>query len=169
MISLQKRIYNSKNSYDVTIARLAIDVERVDEIEISNFGGTTIETSKRWVGIMEKDSGEFEVVKPNTSALPFRILDGNFYTLFVQGKIINNGSHCGISVAFGLELLPFIRLVVLCLFPLAIAVTLMINDDFESIKKILPFLLVFTVPSIVVLIFQLNKTEKEIKDSLGIR
>jgi len=170
MITIRKRVYVSENNHDVTFTRLGLDVEKVDTLftdsELAN--DITVDTNKRWVGKIERTFGTFEVIKPNTSLLPMRILEGNIYDLYIQGKVSNEGLKNRIEVDFGIGYQALFGLVLICLAPIILMVFLVFEDRWDEINGIVAFLMTFTIPGTLMLIFQLNRTEEEIRNSLGV-
>jgi hypothetical protein len=56
-------------------------------------------------------------------------------------------------------------MVYLC--PVLLAIGFLIQNNWQEAKDLTPWLLTFTIPGTLLLIFQLNRTESEIKELLG--
>lgn len=168
MITIRTSIYESNKSVEKLFSRLGLDVEPVRELFTGNYiSDKTIDTNRRWVGKVSEHERAFEIIKPNPP-MNFRILEGNFYNMFVLGRIYSEESGSRIEVRFQIGIMATLGLAMACFLPL-LAFIIVSTNDVAGNKEILLSLLTITVPGTLLLLLQLNHTEKEIMQTLGVR
>src|SRR5262245_49897665 len=106
-ITIRRRSYVSENNCDVTFTRLGLDVEEVDTIFPDSITSITADTKKRWVGTIGKTTNTFDIIKPNPSILPARLLEGNVFNLYVRGRVTSEGSGARVSIDFRVGVMAF--------------------------------------------------------------
>lgn len=169
MVTIRRRVYVSNNSIGVTLTRLRLDVEKVTMLTSPLFGNVTVDTNKPWVGRIEQVTGTFEIIQTNPYLLPLRFLEGNFFTLFIQGNVFDNGSKTKIEIDFNLGWRSLIMLIVFYLFPIIILIDLIGENHWGELKGPAGLWLIFTIPLTLLLIYQLNRTDRKIRELLGVR
>lgn len=168
-MTLRTRTYESENSYKDVFKLILLDVERVATFDYSLFGNLTIETNKPWVGIIDSGSGTFQILRTNSSDLPFRIFEGNFFDIFIHGEVSVDGEKTRIDVKVRLSwrsakffLFPY-------LFSIIMLTTFIVQNDWADVQGLVGWVCVFNLIPTALLIAQLNTTEKLICDLLCVR
>lgn len=169
MVTIRKRIYSSNNNENDTFNRLRLDVEEVNTFFENSIlsSDVTVDTNKRWVGKIDPSERMFEMIKPNNSLLPFRFLEGNFYNIYVNGRVVKEDSKTRIEVDFKIGYFAILWLLAIYLMPITGILKSIMLDD--KINEIFPFIMIFTIPGTLLLIYQLKNTEEETMNSLGVR
>jgi hypothetical protein len=85
-MTVRKRTYKSKNSYQNVYKGLLLDVERVAVLGDPLLGNVTVDTNKPWVGIIDSGDGTFEILQTNSSLLPLRYFEEIFSTYLFMEK-----------------------------------------------------------------------------------
>ncbi len=169
MFTLRKRKYESAKHYEDLFNRMKLQVEPTAELENSFFGNLSQDTTKPWVGRVESSRGTFEIMRPNPSSLlPLRFLEGNFFTVIVEGHVLRDSNKTHISVSYTLGVKAGVMLLMTYLWPLVAIINFISTGEWESINNFLFFVLVFTLIPSLLLVVQLNHTENIIFDFLGI-
>lgn len=170
MIPVRTRSYQTQANPDIVFTRIGLDAERVCTLVDTWSGNVTEDTSKPWVGKIDSSAGHFELLETNASLLPVRILEGNFFNLFVRGEVMadaeSNKTVIGVRYTLGLQ--ATLTLVLAYLFPIGLAVGFIGNNDWEALRGLLPWLLVFNILPTVLLIVQLNRIENKVIELLGV-
>jgi hypothetical protein len=169
MVTIRRRVYISDNSITVTLTRLKLDVEKVPMLTFPLFGNVTVDSNKPWVGRIEQATGTFEIIQTNPYLLPLRFLEGNFFTLFIQGNVFDDGPKTKIEIDFNLGWRSLMILIVFFLFPIILLGDFVGDDNWEKVSGLIGWCLTFTIPGTLLLIYQLNSTDKKIKELLGVR
>lgn len=169
MVTIRRRVYVSNNSIGVTLTRLGLDVEKVTTLTSPSFGNMTVDTNKPWVGRIEQATGTFQITQTNPYLLPLRFLEGNFFTLFIQGNVFDEERKTKIEIDFNLGWRSLMMLIVFFVYPIILLVDFIGKDNWAELKGPSGLWLIFTVPLTLLLIYQLNRTEKKIRELLGVR
>ena|SRR6187549_741161 len=169
MLTIRRRVYVSNNNIRVILTRLRLDVEKVPMLTSPLFGNVTVDTNKPWVGRIEQGTGTFEIIQTNPYLLPLRFLEGNFFTLFIQGSIFDDGPKTKMEIDFSLGWRSFVMLIVFYLIPFILLLDLIVNDNWEKASGLIGWCLTLTIPWTLLLIYQLNRTDRKIKELLGVR
>lgn len=168
-MTLRARSYESKNSYQDVFKLILLDVERVTTLENPSFGNLTVETNKPWVGIIDSAKGTFQILKTNSSVLPFRILEGNFFDIFIHGEVYVEGVKTRIDVKIKLWWFYVLFFLFTYLGAIFMLTALIIRNDWADVQGLIQWVILFNLIPTVLLIAQLNRTEKLIWDLLGVR
>lgn len=166
---LRARSYESKNSYQDVFKLILLDVERVTTLENPLFGNLTVETNKPWVGMIDSAKGTFQILKTNSSVLPFRILEGNFFDIFIHGEVYVEGVKTRIDVKIKLWWFYMLFFLFTYLGAIFMLTTLIIRNDWADVQGLMQWVILFNLIPTALLIAQLNRTEKLIWDLLGVR
>lgn len=168
-MTLRTRTYESKNSYKDVFKLILLDVERVATFDYSLFGNLTIDTNKPWVGIIDSGSGTFQILKTNSSVLPFRILEGNFFDIFIYGEVSVDGDKTRIDVKIRLSWRSAKFFLFAYLFSILMLTMFIVQNDWADVQELVGWVCVFNLIPTALLIAQLERTEKLICDLLGVR
>lgn len=171
MVPIRKRKYALAKGYNDLLNRMKLQVERSEDMENSFFLNHPGDTTKAWVGKIDSKQGTFEIVRPNPSAiLPLRFLDGNFFTLIVEGRVSGDHHKTNIEVSYTLGVQATIIMLLVVALPLFVLPQLANSGDWETnADSFIFFGLVFVLIPTLILIAQLNHTENMVFDFLGIK
>jgi len=169
MLTIRRRVYVSENNIDVTLTRLRLDVEKVPTHTYPLFGNVTVDTNKPWVGRIEQATGTFEIIQTNPYLLPLRFLEGNFFTVFIQGNVSADGLKTKIEIEFNLGWRSLMTLAAYYLFPIILLIDLIGKDNLDELKGPAGLWLIFTIPLTLLLIYQVNRTDRKMRELLGVR
>ena len=147
--------------------RVRLDVERVATLTNPLFGNLTVDTTKPWVGNVNSSDGTFEVVQTNSSVLPLRFLEGNFFDIFIHGEVSADNDRTVIDVRFKLGWFYVLTFVLVYVFPIMLTIQFISQGDLDSIKGLTFWFLVFDVIPTLLLVVQLNRIEIKVADLLG--
>lgn len=166
-MTIRTRTYETKNNYQDVFTRVRLDVERVATLANPMLGNLTVDTNKPWVGKINSSYGTFEILEPNSSILPWRFLEGNFFDIFVHGEVSVDNDKTVIDVKFGLGWFYAMKFLLVYLFPIMLTVQFLSQGDWDSIKGLTFWFLVFDVIPTLLLIVQLNRIDNKVADLLG--
>jgi hypothetical protein len=167
MITVRKRLYESANSYQGVFTRIRPDIERVSILVNPLVGNLTVDTNKPWVGKINSSDGTFKIVETNSSILPLRFFEGNFFTIFIHGKAFADEGKTRINVSFELGWQATLAFLFVYLFPMILIAKFVSQDDWDSLKGLTFWFLVFNVIPTLLLMAQLGRLESKIADLLG--
>ena len=167
MMTVRKRTYESRNSCHDVFTRIRLDVERVAILVNPLIGNLTVDTDRPWVGKINSSEGTFKVVKTNSSILPLRFFEGNFFTLFILGQVHSDEHKTIIDVRYKLGWYGTLIFLMVYLFPIILCVNFIRQADWHSLKSLVPWFLIFDVIPTLLLLVQLNRIENKICDLLG--
>jgi hypothetical protein len=164
MLTIRKRVYHSNSKRDLILSRLDWKVEKVKRLTNPLFGHLTTYTKKTWVGKIDRESWKFRIIQTGHFFSP-RILEGNFFQLFVHGYIEDEGERSKITMEFRLGWNNVLFFILLYLFVINQVVVTYINQGDLSSVLMLAF-----VPIVVtlLLIIQLNRTENKLIDTFDV-
>ena len=87
MVPIRKRIYESLDNGHVAISKLDWKVEKVRRLTNPFLNNSTVDTTKPWVGRIEKETNDFEITRTScglfSSNIPCR---GSFRPVALYGK-----------------------------------------------------------------------------------
>ncbi|MBI3220734.1 MAG: hypothetical protein HYZ44_14565 [Bacteroidetes bacterium] len=167
MATIRTRTYESKNSYQDVFTRVGLDVESVATLTNPLFGNLTADTNKPWVGNASSSDGTFEILQTNSSVLPLRFLEGNFFDIFIHGEVSADHNKTVIDVKFKLGGFYVIAFLLAYIFPIMLIIQFISHGDWDSIKGLSFWFLAFDVIPTLLLVVQLNRTENKVIDLLG--
>jgi hypothetical protein len=162
MLSIRTSTFESKENADTAISRLDWQVEKVERFT-NLLNDSTADTVRPWVGKIDKKKKEFEILQTAPFLSP-RIIEGNFFQLFVRGRIADGGFNCKIVLEFKLGLKAFLLFSTIYLFPVLMTVFYLKSGKADWIGLVLSFVIpmLFTL----LLVVQLNRTENKLIDLL---
>jgi hypothetical protein len=168
MATIFRRTYENIYGHDVVFKRLRTEVTIVNRLLESERTGTTIDTQKPWVGKIDERNGNFELVKTNpTSFLPFRYMDGNFFIIFIQGKVLADGEKARIEVKYKLDWFTVAGLSLIFTFTGVLTFQSVYNHAWDELNSLMFMIVVFVLTPLVLLIVQFRMTDKKILKLLG--
>jgi hypothetical protein len=167
MATIRKRTFESKNNYQDVFTRVRLDVERVASLTNPLLGNLTVDTNKPWVGKINSSNGTFEVVQTNSSVLPLRFFKGNFFDIFIHGEVSVDDDKTVIDVKFKLGWFYALIFLLVYVFPIMLTIQFISKGDWDSIKGLAFWFLVFDVIPTLLLVVQLKRIENNIADLLG--
>jgi hypothetical protein len=169
MATLRTRHYETEIDHEVIFNRIFLDAEPVSDLVDPWFYNKTEDTSKPWVGIIDRQEGTFELVQTNAAVIfPMRFLEGNFFTIFIEGQVNNNQSTRSIEVRYRLGWFTALFQLLTYLFPICFAILFAFQEEWDKLTSFIPWVLMFCVFPTILLIVQLNRIENEIADLLGV-
>ncbi|HEY0770876.1 MAG TPA: hypothetical protein VGD31_11130, partial [Sphingobacteriaceae bacterium] len=143
MITIWKKTYQTNNNFQDTFTRIRLDVERVDTLFNPWVGNLTADTNKPWVGKINSSEGKFKVMQTNSSVLPIRFFEGNFFTIVIDGQVSSTDHKTLIDVRYKLGLQAMFTFILLYFFPLGLAIKFINAADWESLRELTLWLIVF--------------------------
>jgi hypothetical protein len=163
MISVRTITYETSSKPNEIISRIGWEVEKVDSLLNAQLNSMTAETNKKWTGVVNKDSNQFNIMEPG------KFFGIKMFQIFLRGKVIESDSGIEVKIKF----IPGLYLF-LCLIFLYSATALMIGgfislQTTESIGSFLLWLLVFPLLGTYLLIRKLNKLEKRIESVMDLQ
>lgn len=162
MLSIRSRTFESDDSADAAISKLDWKVEKVKRLTNPLLNNSTTDTVRPWVGKVNRDKREFEITQTAPYFSP-RILEGNFFQLFVRGQIIDEGGKSKIILKFRLGLIATMFFLLMFMYPILGA---FIYSELDNEADWTGLLLGLVVPifSALLLAIQLNRTENKLID-----
>jgi hypothetical protein len=142
-------------------------VERVAALANPLFGNLTVDTNKPWVGKINSSDGTFDVLQTNSTVLPVRFLEGNFFDIFIHGEVSVDEDKTVIDVRFKLGWFYVLTFLLVYVFPIMLTIQFIIQGDWDSIKGLTFWFLVFDIIPTLLLVVQLNRAENKVADLLG--
>ena len=121
--------YQTLTSSDVVFKRLRMDITETDHLVNSSYGNVTIDTTRPWVGQVNELAGTFKGVQTNPSAFLFRFLEGNFFTIFIHGRVFSQENSTRIQVKYKLAGTTTFRLVAYCFFSIFMAIMSIVDEN----------------------------------------
>jgi hypothetical protein len=167
LATLRTRYHESDIDYEVIFNRIQLDAEPVSDLVDPWFHNRTEETNKPWVGKIDRSAGTFELVQTNATVI-FRYLEGNFFTLFIFGRITDDKLKRRMEVRYRLGGAATLFYLLAVLLPIGLAMVFVFQGDWDKLIDLIPWVLIFILFPAILLIVQLNRVEKEIEDLLGV-
>ena len=163
MISIRTITYETSSTANEIMSRIGWAVEKVDSLLNAQLNSMTVETNKKWTGIVNKELNQFNIMEPG------KFFGIKMFQIFLKGKVIESDSGIKVKIKFVPGLYLF-----LCLIFLYSATALMIGvfistPTTENIGSFLMWLLVFPVLGSYLLIRKLNKLEKRIENLMDLQ
>lgn len=165
-MTVRKRTYKSKNSYQNVYKGLLLDVERVAVLGNPLLGNITVDTNKPWVGIIDSSDGTFEILQTNSSFLPLRYFEGNFFDIFIHGEVSVEGDETRIYVKFKLGWFHVLVLLVIFIASINLLIQFVSQSTWDTrdfMQSPLPLIII----PIALLIVQLNRVGNIISNLVG--
>lgn len=166
MVTIRKRTYTSRNNYQDVFTRIRLDVESVETLINPNLGSVTVDTNKPWVGKMNSTDGTFEAIQTNSSILPFRFFEGNFYDIFIHGEVSVDEDKTVVDVEFKLGWFYALIFLMVYVFPIILTIQFISKGDWDGIKNLTFWFLAFDLIPTLLLIVQLNRVDNKVADLL---
>jgi hypothetical protein len=168
MATILHRTYQNIYGPDVVFKRLRTEILEVDRLLVSEKLGTTVDTHKPWVGKIAEHDGVFKLVKTCASGfVPFRYMEGNFFIIFIHGKIVADGDKATIDVKYKLEWMTVAFLSFISVVAAGLTIQSIYNAVWGELRSLTVFILVFVVTPLSLLIIQFRMTDKKISKLLG--
>ena len=158
MLVIKRTTFTCKDSVDKTFSKLDRKVAKAQTL-IHPLLNSTIATTKPWVGKLDRDNNEFLIIQ-TTPFFSTRIMEGNFFRLYVRGKFTEEAQQTKIRAEFSLGIRPTFLFALVSLFTLLAVVNLFKTNDWT-------FLIVGLTPFIIficLLTIQVNKTESTLRN-----
>lgn len=166
MLPIRNRTFECDDSADVAISKLDWKVEKVKRLTNPLLNNSTNDTVRPWVGKINRDKRKFEIIQTAPYFSP-RILEGNFFQLFVRGRIIAEGGKSKIILKFRLGLIPTIFFLLMFMYPI-LGVIIYSKRDTGGDWNGLLLGLVVPIFFALLLTIQLNRTENKLIDLFGV-
>jgi hypothetical protein len=114
MISVRTITYETSSKPNEIISRIDWEVEKVDSLLNAQLNSMTVETNKKWTGVVNKDSNQFNIMEPG------KFFGIKMFQIFLRGKVIESDSGIEVKIKFipGLYLFLCLILLWLLVFPL---------------------------------------------------
>jgi hypothetical protein len=165
MLSIRTSTFESKENADTAISRLDWQVEKVERFTNPLLNDSTADTARPWVGKIDKKKKEFQILQTAPFFSP-RLVEGNFFQLFVRGRIADEGLNCRIVLEFKLGLKTSLLFSLIYLFP--VFTTLAYLESGSADRTGLVFSFVIPILFTSLLIVQLNRTENKLIDMFDV-
>ena len=101
MLTIRTKTFESNDTADITFSRIDWKVEKVKRLVNPMLSNSTTDTVKPWVGKIDREKREFEIIQTAPFFSP-RILQGNFFQIYIHGKIFDEGQKRVLSLNWGL-------------------------------------------------------------------
>lgn len=160
-MTVRTRIFEVNETADIAFSRIDWRIEKVKRLVSPVLNLSTADTAKPWVGKIDREKKEFKMIQTAPYFSP-RLLEGNFFQLYVHGQIFDEGHKSRVSLRFipGFHTTLFFLLVYMV--PIIVTVTSFRQGDNDSKGLVLGLLI--TIVFTLLFIFQLNKTENKLID-----
>jgi len=160
MVTIRTRTFESNDTADMAFSRIDWKVEKVKRLVNPMLSNSTTDSVKPWVGKIDREKREFKITKTAPFFSP-RILEGNFFQIYIHGQVLDEGEKSKISLRFKPGLHTTFLFTLIYLFPIWMTITaLRRNDDWMGIVVGLLIPVVFTL----LLVLQLKLTENKLID-----
>lgn len=166
MLPIRNRTFDSNDTADVAISKLDWKVEKVKRLTNPLLGDSTADTARPWVGKINREKKEFEITQ-TAPYLSLRLLEGNFFQVFIRGQIVGEGLKSKILLEFRLGLESSLLFVLIYLFPI-LTTYAHLRPDSEGHWTGLLTGLVVPILFTFLLIWQLNRAENKLIDLFGV-
>lgn len=164
MATIRKRTYISKNNYQDVFTRVRLDVENVETLTNPLLGNVTVDTNKPWVGNINSGEGTFEAIQTNSSVLPLRFFEGNFFDIFIHGEVSVEDHKTIVDVKFKLGWTYTLIFLMVYVFPIMLTIKFINKGDWDSIEDLTFWFLAFNLIPTLLLFVQLNRIENKVAD-----
>src|SRR5688572_7883125 len=158
MLVIRRTRFTCKDSVYKTFSKLDRKVAKAQTL-IHPLLNSTIATTKPWVGKLDRDNKKFEIIQ-TTPFFSTRIMEGNFFRLYVRGLITEDAHQTKIRAEFRLGIRPTFLFALISLFTLLTIVNFFRTNDWT-------FLIVGFVPIMILislLTIQVNRTENTLAE-----
>lgn len=162
MLTIRSRTFESNEIADTAFSRLDWKVEKVTQLFNPLLNFSTVETTKPWVGKIDREKKEFKISQ-TAPYFPFfstSFLECNFFRLYILGRVIGEEQGTKINLRFRLGLSTVIFFILIYLSPILI---FSVNWQ-NGIGNWKEHLFGLTIPTIctLLLVLQLNTTENKL-------
>lgn len=164
MLLIRNRIFESNDSAEIAFSKLDWKVEKVKRLTNALLNNSTTDTIRPWVGKIDRNKRKFEIIQTAPYFSP-RILEFNFFQLFVHGKITDEGRGSKIILKFRLGLTTLFFFILMYLLPIFITSVQVKTNNGEWGGLL--FGLLMPILFTLLLLMQLNKTENKLIDLFG--
>lgn len=162
MISIRHKEYELRENPELAFTRLEWAVETVDNFESQLISNLTIETSRPWVGVLEKDILRFRIIEPRG------LFSFNFFQIVVRGKFyqIEEGSMLQIKIRLGIyTLLTFILIYLVTLF---FIYDLLTTTESITVTREMIWFVFFPTLGTFLLNMKVNNVDKKVRELFGV-
>lgn len=119
---------------------------------------STIATSRPWVGKLDRNAGKFEIIQ-TTRFFSSRIMEGNFFRLFILGQIIEDDRQAKTNIEFRLGMRATLLFMLIGLFSLLVVVNFFRAGTWVSLLiGLLPLMIMVSLLAV-----QVSRTERLLK------
>src|SRR5688572_16313424 len=99
MLTIKTKTFESNDTADMAFSRIDWKVEKVKRMINPMLSGSTTDIAKPWVGKIDREKKEFEIIQTAPLFSP-RLLEGNFFRIYVHGQIFTEGQKTKVSLRF---------------------------------------------------------------------
>jgi hypothetical protein len=163
---LRFRTYEIESSVDGIFTRIELDAREVNRLFLDSFTDHTEQTSKTWVTSIDRKSNRFEMVRANRSSFFSRYLDGNFFDLTIDGKIVDVGNKRKAEICYNVGATAWGLFILLLTMIVTVFINFIIDGEWESLSAFVFFSIIFLIVLIVFQV-QFKDTEEKIMAILG--
>lgn len=158
MLVVSRMTIKSSGDTNKAFSKLESRITQVRTL-IHPFLNSTVATSRRWVGKFDRDNGKFEIIQ-TTRFFSSRIMEGNFFRLFILGHVIDDAQQSKINIEFKLGIRATTLFMLIGLFSLLIIVNFFRSGTWVSlVVGLMPLMILMSL-----LAAQVNRTERALKN-----
>jgi hypothetical protein len=157
MLVISRTTFKIIGDTDRIFSKLQSKVTQVQTL-IHPILNSTIATSRPWVGKFDRDHGRFEIIQ-TTRFFSSRIMEGNFFRLFILGQIVEDVEQSKINIEFKLGMRATLLFILIGLFSLLVVVNFFRSGTWVSLMiGLLPLIIMMSL-----LTAQVNRTDRALK------
>jgi len=147
-------------------SRISWQVERSEKLT-SFWNNTTVDTGKPWVGRVSAASRTFKIIETNSHIiLPLRVFEGNFFDIYIDGKVKPTAEKLEVEVSFRVGLQTSLMLILLS-FIVVMSLTNFFLPSDHAYNGSLIWSLVFVGCPVALLTYQLQRLKRKVAKLLG--
>ena len=158
MLLVKRTTFHSKDSIDKTFSKLDWKVAKSETL-IHPLLNSTIATSRQWVGKLDKENNRFEIIQSTPFFSP-RIMECNFFRLYVFGNIIQEAQQTKIEAEFKLGIRSTLLFALISLFALLTIINFFRTNNWTALLVGLAPLMIL----VSLLTIQTNRTVNMLTD-----
>lgn len=159
MVTVRTKIFEVNKPADIAFSIIDWRIEKVKRLVNPFLGLSTTDTTKPWVGRIDREKMKFKIIQTAPYLSP-RFLEGNFFQLYIRGQVFSVGEKSKISLKFAPGLNTILLFVLLYSFPVIIAVSTF-GQGGNNWKDLALGFLIPLAPTLL-FILQLNTAEKKL-------